>query len=167
MTPTGRSLALLREMNYEAEVVERWNRFSKTRHDLFGCIDIVACHPDFGILGVQATTTSNAAAREKKALEEPRLLTWLQAGGRFSVHGWAKRGAKGQRKLWTLSERKIDVGTLQAALEVRVMVGNKGQCFHDWVLDSSLQLSKLIGSHCQVFYCTKCHETKRVIVEAK
>ena len=47
------------------------------------------------------------------------------------------------------------------------MVGNKGQCFHDWVLDSSLQLSKLIGSHCQIFYCTKCHETKRVIVEAK
>jgi len=119
MTPTGRSLALLREMGYEAEVVERWNRFSKTRHDLFGCIDIVACHPDFGILGVQATTTSNAAAREKKSLAEPRLLTWLQAGGRFSVHGWAKRGAKGQRKLWTLSERKIDLGTLQAHLEAK------------------------------------------------
>ena len=117
MTPTARSLALLREMGYACQVVEQFNRFSKTRLDLFGCIDIVAAHEDFGILGVQATTTSNAAAREKKALAEPRLLTWLLAGGKFTVHGWALRGKRGTRKLWTLSERKIDLGTLQAHWE--------------------------------------------------
>ena len=119
MTPTGRSLVLLREMGYIAQVVEQWNQYSKTRLDLFGCIDIIAAHEDFGILAVQATTTDNASKREKKALEEPRLLTWLQAGGKFSVHGWALRGARGTRKLWTLSERKIDLGTLQAHLEAK------------------------------------------------
>ena len=119
MTPTSRSLALLREMGYIAQVVERWNPHAKIRVDLFGIIDIIGAHPDYEIVGVQATTTDNASKREKKALEEPRLLTWLQAGGRFSVHGWALRGARGQRKLWTLSERKIDLGTLQAHLEAK------------------------------------------------
>ena len=78
---------------------------------------IIAAHEDFGIIGVQATTTDNASKREHKALEEPRLLTWLLAGGKFSVHGWALRGKRGTRKLWTLSERKIDLGTLQAHWE--------------------------------------------------
>ena len=117
MTPTARSLALLREMGYIAQVVERFCPHSKRRIDLYGCIDILAAHPDFGILGVQACTTGDAAKRTKKALEEPRLLTWLQAGGRFSVHGWALRGKAGARKLWTLSERKIDLGTLEAHYE--------------------------------------------------
>ena len=107
MTPTARSLAVLREMNYVVQVVEQWNNYSKTRQDLYGCIDILAVHPEHGILGVQATTTDNAAKRQTKALAEERLVTWLQGCGPFAVCGWAKRGKAGARKLWTLSRRRL------------------------------------------------------------
>ena len=41
-SPTQRSLAALRERGMLAEVVERWNPYTKTRKDLFGFVDIVA-----------------------------------------------------------------------------------------------------------------------------
>jgi len=94
-------------MGYTAEVVERWIPRTKTRRDLFGCIDIVAVHEYHGILGVQATTTGNMSARIKKSMAEPRLYAWLLAGGKFAVWGWAKRGPRGKRKLWTLSQKRI------------------------------------------------------------
>ena len=121
MTPTARSLAVLRELGYVVQVVEQWNRYSKTRHDLYGCIDVLAVHPEHGILGVQATTTSNAAARQTKALAEPRLVTWLRAGGSFEVWGWAKRGKAGERKLWTLSRRRVKL--VDGELQVEVIDG--------------------------------------------
>ena len=85
MTPTARSLAVLREMNYVVQVVEQYNRFSKTRHDLYGCIDVLAVHPEYGILGVQATTTSNAAARQTKVAG--RAPARDVAPGRWEVRG--------------------------------------------------------------------------------
>ena len=41
-SPTARSLAHLRKTCQLVQVVERWNSFTKTRHDLFGIIDILA-----------------------------------------------------------------------------------------------------------------------------
>ena len=82
---------------------------------------MLAAHPEFGILGVQATTTSNAAARQTKALAEPRLVTWLRAGAQFEVWGWAKRGPAGKRKLRTLSRRRIM--RLNGAFQVEVIGG--------------------------------------------
>ena len=107
MTPTARSLAVLRELGYTVQVVEQWNNYSKTRQDLFGVIDVLAVHPEYGIVGIQATTTGNAAARQTKALAEERLVVWLQGGGHFEVWGWALRGKAGARKLWTLSRRRV------------------------------------------------------------
>ena len=118
MTPTARSLAVLREMGYTTWIVEQWNGFAKKRYDLFGCIDILAIHPELEvILGVQACTTGDAAKRTTKALAEPMLRTWLEAGGRFEVWGWAKRGPAGKRKLWTLSRRQatLEEGQLEVA----------------------------------------------------
>lgn len=107
MTPTARTLAKLRADGWTAQVVEKWNPHSRTRLDLFGIIDVLACHPDAGILGVQATSGSNASARVKKAMDEPRLQTWLRSGGRFEVWSWAKQGARGKRKTWTLRWQPI------------------------------------------------------------
>ncbi len=112
MTPTARSLKVLRDDGWTAGVVERFNRFAKVRNDLLGCIDIVAVHPDRGILGVQAcsdggTRGSDVGTHVTKALAEPRLATWLQAGGKFEVWGWGKRGAAGARKLWTLRRQRV------------------------------------------------------------
>lgn len=118
-SPTQRTLALLRESGWTAQVVERWVPQARKRVDLFGCIDLVAMRAtDKGLLGVQATTAANLAARVTKALAEPRLLTWLSAGNRFLLHGWAKKGPAGARKLWAVNVREIvraDNETLRVA----------------------------------------------------
>ena len=108
MTPTARTLLELRKRGAFADVVER--RLAKTfvTKDLFGCIDIVALEPGItGCLGVQCTTVANQAARVAKILDEPRALMWLGTGNRLQVWGWAKKGAKGRRKLWALSVTSI------------------------------------------------------------
>lgn len=87
-SPTQRTLAHLRKHGWTVAVTERWNAFAKIRQDLFGCIDLVAIHPELGIMGVQATSYSNLAARETKSRAIPALQTWMRAGGRFSLYGW-------------------------------------------------------------------------------
>lgn len=107
MTPTQRSLAELRRRGYTAQVVERWNSFAKIRQDLFGFIDIVAIQEgQNGVLAVQATSTPNMSARLEKARGTPALRVWLASGNRFLVWGWAKRGARGERKLFQLKEHE-------------------------------------------------------------
>lgn len=108
-SPTVRSLALLRERGYIAEVVERWNPYARVRQDLFNCIDIVALR-NGELLGVQTTTTANMGARVGKVLAEPAMKAWVDAGGSLVVHGWAKRGARGKPKVWTLKEVAITRG---------------------------------------------------------
>ena len=111
MTPTARSLKLLRDRQWLAAVVEHWNPYARVRHDLFGFIDIVAINPgQDGVLGIQATTTDNQASRMKKIEHEPRALIWIQAGNRVAVWGWAKQGARNQRKLWMLTVTELHLG---------------------------------------------------------
>jgi hypothetical protein len=95
LTPTARSLALLKRSHYIAGVVERWLPRVERRKDLFGCIDLVAVHRcEPGVLGVQATSMSNVSARVRKAQERPELRTWLAAGNRFEVWGWSGQRVK-------------------------------------------------------------------------
>ena len=98
-SPTQRSLKYLRGLGYTAQVVEKFNPFSKTRVDLFGCIDIVAIHSlQIGVLGVQVTSRANISARVKKCKKEPKMKIWLSAGNMLGVHGWGLVGKKGKRK---------------------------------------------------------------------
>jgi hypothetical protein len=91
-------------MGYKAGVVERFIQAIHQRVDLFGCIDIVAIREHVqGVLGVQSTTVDNESKRVAKAVKIPALRTWLEAGNRFEVHGWAKKGARGKRKTWSLN----------------------------------------------------------------
>lgn len=106
MTPTQRSLKWLRDNGYIAAVVEKWIPQTRRRLDLFNFIDILAVRGD-EVLGVQATSGSNVSARVRKSQEQPAYSTWLQSvHRRFEVHGWAKRGPRGKRKLYVL--RRID-----------------------------------------------------------
>jgi len=114
MSPTARSLELLREMGYQAQVVEYYNCFSKKRVDLYGCIDIIAAHPELGILGVQATTGDHHAERWKKAITCP-IRAWLAGGGHVQVWSWRKGGKQGKRKLWCVRVQQV---TLQDLLPV-------------------------------------------------
>lgn len=107
MTPTARTLKALRDDGWTAGVVERFNSHTLTRHDLFGCIDIVAVR-DGNTLGVQATSGSNAAARVKK-MRDTEAVAWLRAGNALEVWGWRKvklkRGGKAVR--WQASVRPV------------------------------------------------------------
>jgi hypothetical protein len=103
-SPTQRTLALLRREGYTAAVVERWIPKAGRRADLFGVIDLLAVKPGI-VLGVQATAASNVSARVHKALAEPRLRTWLEAGAAFGIIGWARRGPRGRHTTWSATWR--------------------------------------------------------------
>ena len=112
-SPTQRSLKWLRANGLTAQVVERFNSFSKTRIDLFSFIDIVAMGSS-GIVGVQATSSSNLAARITKITEEPKARMWLESGGQIEAHGFAKQGAQGKRKVYVMRRVRVylDCGSI-------------------------------------------------------
>ena len=103
VSPTQRALKHVRSLGYTAQVVEKWNMHAKVRHDLFGCIDILAIRHGMPVLGIQATSHSNLAARVKKCTELGQ--GWLSATG-TQLECWAFRPLKGQRQ-WQLDRRVI------------------------------------------------------------
>lgn len=100
-SPTQRSLAVMRERGYLAEVVEKWIPAVRRRRDLYGFIDLL-CIRDGEVCGVQATSGSNVAARIAKIADHENVAAVRRAGIRLLVHGWAKR-----RGRWQL--REVDV----------------------------------------------------------
>jgi uncharacterized protein YjiS (DUF1127 family) len=88
-SPTARSLAHLRKTCQLVQVVERWNSFTKTRHDLFGIIDILAIR-DGETVAVQSTSWSNTKSRINKMTESDALEHLRKAGWIILVHGWRK-----------------------------------------------------------------------------
>ena len=90
-------------MGHTCQVVERWNPYSKTRLDLFGFIDIVTMFGGMcpAITGLQVTSGAHHSDHLIKIQNEPRAKLWLQAGGKIILQSWAKRGARGKRKVWT------------------------------------------------------------------
>jgi hypothetical protein len=109
VTPTARTLQHLKKLGYTAQVVEQTIRGKGMvfKRDLFGCIDIIALGGGGACLGVQACAGSSHAARLTKAKQQDGLLTWLRHGNRFEVWSWAKQGARGERKLWTLRREAV------------------------------------------------------------
>lgn len=115
MSPTSRTLAALRQDGWTVQTVEHWNHYTKRRHDLFGCIDIVAIR-EGRTLGVQCTSGSNTSSRLHKIAAEPRMKLWLQAGNELEVWGWRqlvarkKDGSKAARKKWEPKIEKVALG---------------------------------------------------------
>jgi hypothetical protein len=107
-SPTSRSLNYCRDQELIAGVVEKWNPHARIRQDLFGFIDLIVID-DEGIIGVQATSGSNAAARVKKILAEPRARRWLEARCRIEVWAWKKKKIRrgGTAFRWVLEKRPV------------------------------------------------------------
>lgn len=121
-SPTQRALKECKALGWEAQVVEKWVPQARKRVDLYGCIDILALADPhlfipyggtpaerWDLIGIQVTSASNHAARRAKALAEPRIKHWLQAGCRFEVWSYGRKGAKGKRKLWTLRIEQLNL----------------------------------------------------------
>lgn len=88
-------------------MVERWNQWSKTRHDLFNMFDLLVMTPE-SLIGVQATSGSNHAARRTKLAANELLPAWL-AHAEAEIWSWSKTGDRGKRKLWTLRRERISL----------------------------------------------------------
>ena len=97
MTPSQRTVAHLRKLGYQTANVESFNYFTKRKHDLYGCIDILAIG-NGETLAVQVTSKSNMSARIKKIEESEALPEMLRSGWRVIVHGWWK-GTNGRYQL--------------------------------------------------------------------
>ncbi len=95
MTPTGRTLDLLRQSGYLAAVVESWIPHLNRWRDLFRFADVLAVHPvRREIALVQVTTADHLAHRLAKVQGIPELPAILAAGVKVMVHGWARCGGK-------------------------------------------------------------------------
>lgn len=94
MSPTQRTLALLRAQGWRPEVVEKWNPYARIRQDLFGCLDILALG-DGVVLGVQACSGTDTAKRVAKLRAAAALPDLQRAGIRVEVWGWRKLKREG------------------------------------------------------------------------
>lgn len=110
-SPTERSMRECRRLGWHVQVVERWNPYARIRQDLFGCIDLIAIAGD-KLIGIQATSGANHAARVTKAAAEPRLRAWLAAGGLFEVWSWSKRARRESGKNWHVRREELTLKLL-------------------------------------------------------
>lgn len=98
---SARSLKLMRERGYLAEVVEHWVQWGDKRdlkpgekggirRDLFGFGDVFAFDHESAII-VQCTSKTNLAARITKAKAIPAFAKWMHPDRWVEFHGWFLR----------------------------------------------------------------------------
>ena len=120
-TPTQRTMEALREVGWTVGVVERYmSRVGMfgIRRDYLGIIDVIGCHPNLGILGVQCCAASGKASHVRKIISSSNSLEWIDAGGRLEVWSWRKYVKPVDRKYWRSTITRIAASDiLTAALE--------------------------------------------------
>jgi hypothetical protein len=132
VTPTARSLKLLRDTGHVAGVVERWLPHANKRSDLFGFGDILAVHRvEPGVLLVQSTTLGNIAARVAKAKARPELAVWLRSG-RFECWGWYLRNGRWQVKRVEVRGADLAGVVLEGPRRRRRVRPDQGLLWEDW-----------------------------------
>jgi hypothetical protein len=124
MSPTGRTLDLLRRSNYVADVVERFiqpkgNR-AGFRKDFLSFADIIAARPGDGVMAIQATTLSHLSHRLVKAKRQPALSRWLKSGARFECWGWFRSGGR-----WKVRRVPILPGESEPLISLPVRRGKR------------------------------------------
>lgn len=100
-SPTQRTLKHMRALGYVCDIVERRVPFQFVTKDLFGFIDVL-CVKGEDIVGVQATSGDNVAARVTKITEHENWPLVCKAI-RVVVHGWRKNS----KNRWVLREVEL------------------------------------------------------------
>ncbi|NBS70382.1 hypothetical protein EBT31_15940 [bacterium] len=101
MSLTARSTAHLRDLGYMVATVEHYNSFTKRKHDLWGCIDLLAIG-NGETVAVQVTSKSNLSARRHKIEEAEAYPEMIRSGWRIVLHGWWK-----EKNRWQLKEVEL------------------------------------------------------------
>jgi hypothetical protein len=101
-SPTQRTLAYLRKLNWQVAVTEHWQAVPKhpaggVRKDLWNFGDILAIGPSGTHVIIQTTSGSGTAARETKIELIPEARRWLASRGQILVIGWRKLKPRGQK----------------------------------------------------------------------
>lgn len=94
----ARVLKSLRDDGYFAQVVERWDSFSRKKHDLFGIIDVLAIG-NCETLAIQVTSRSNGASRRTKMQAAPELQSMVDAGWRVQLWLFDKPTTRWRKKV--------------------------------------------------------------------
>lgn len=96
---TQKTLKWAREKGWTCHVVEKFNRFSNKREDMFGIIDIVAM-TGCEIVGIQSTSYGSRKPHIKTLTHTQAKSTakWLQSNGGLILVSWKRvkrvRGGK-------------------------------------------------------------------------
>lgn len=98
---TARSTVFLREQGYIVATVEHYNAFTKRKHDLFGCIDLL-CIGNGETVAVQVTSKGHLSERRHKVEEAEAYPEMLRSGWRIVLHGWFK-----DKNRWQLKEVEL------------------------------------------------------------
>jgi hypothetical protein len=110
VSPTGRTLDLLRRSGYLAAVVETWVPRVNRRRDLFRFADVLGVHPvRREVILVQTTTAGHVAHRLAKIKAIPELAAILASGCKVSVHGWDKRAGQWHCRIVDVLSGDLDV----------------------------------------------------------
>ena len=99
-----RVLKTLRDDGYMATVVERYDFYTRRRHDLFGLIDILAVGHGH-TLAIQVTSRSNMASRRNKMRDSAELAQMLAAGWRVELWGYDKPAHRWRLKTEQLQQK--------------------------------------------------------------
>lgn len=113
ISPTSRTLEYIRSQGWIADKVEQFNPYAGKfgqRKDLFSVIDVVAMGENT-IIGIQSCGQA-FSEHNKKILEQPNSLKWLECGARLILIGWRKvklkRGGKAMRWQPRIKEYKVE-----------------------------------------------------------
>lgn len=87
---TQKSLALIRDHNFTAEVVEKWIMGANIRKDLFGLIDIIAIARG-RVLGIQSTGINGRKEHQQTILGHENTVKWLESGAELLQISWDKK----------------------------------------------------------------------------
>lgn len=121
VTPTARSMAMLRSDGWTVEKVEQRLPIpgKYVTRDMGGFADLVAWRADYGIVAVQVTADDGGHVmnRVAKINALKPAIEWYRSGGGLWVQGWGKRGARGETKRWTC--RTMKAVEVDGALEWR------------------------------------------------
>ena len=101
MSLTTRSTAVLRERGYMVATVEHYNSFTKRKHDLWGCIDLLAIG-NGETVAVQVTSKPHLSTRRHKIEEAEAYPEMLRSNWRIVLHGWFK-----EKNRWQLKEVEL------------------------------------------------------------
>ena len=101
MSLTARSTAHLRDLGYMVATVEHYNSFTKRKHDLFGCIDLLAIG-NGETVAVQVTSKPHLANRRHKIEEAEAYPEMIRSGWKIVLHGWWK-----EKNRWQLKEVEL------------------------------------------------------------